>query len=116
MLNRFNTSVLLTSSTIGGTATVLRITPAERRALQLVAEGAATSLIGAALDLSASDVDPYLSALFAKFGAATSSDAVAAASRRGLLIPSSNDNGPDACSKDAVDQFVGDRRTTAAGG
>jgi DNA-binding CsgD family transcriptional regulator len=85
---------LLISSTIGVAAAVLQITPADRLALQLVAEGAATSLIGAALDLSASEVGPYLSELFAKFGAATPVDAVAAASRRGLLTPSSsNGNG-----------------------
>ncbi|HYU79643.1 MAG TPA: helix-turn-helix transcriptional regulator [Vicinamibacterales bacterium] len=71
---------------------VLQITPSERQAIQLIAQGMATSRIGATLGLSATDVEPYLAALFAKFGATSRGDAIAAAARRGLLVPSSTDD------------------------
>ena len=47
---------------------VLRITPSERDALQLLAQGARTSQIGAMLGLSPADIDPFLGALFARLG------------------------------------------------
>jgi len=66
---------------------VLRITPSERDALQLLAQGAPTSQIGAMLALSPGDIDPFLGALFARLGVASHADAIRVASRRGLLVP-----------------------------
>jgi DNA-binding CsgD family transcriptional regulator len=66
---------------------VLQITPSERYALQLVAQGAATSQIGVMLGLALADIDPFLAALFARLGAKSRADATRVASRRGLLMP-----------------------------
>jgi DNA-binding CsgD family transcriptional regulator len=66
---------------------VLQITPSERYALQLVAQRAPTSQIGAMLGLSPADIDPFLGALFARLGVASRADAIRVASRRGLLVP-----------------------------
>jgi len=71
---------------IGG-GPVLQITPSERDALQLLAQGAPTSRIGAMLGLSPGDIDPFLGALFARLGVASHADAIRVASRRGLLVP-----------------------------
>jgi DNA-binding NarL/FixJ family response regulator len=71
---------------IGG-CPVLQITPWERDALQLLAEGTPTIQIGAMLGLSPGDIDPFLGALFARLGAASHSDAIRVAARRGLLVP-----------------------------
>jgi DNA-binding CsgD family transcriptional regulator len=69
---------------------VLQITPSERYALQLVAQGAPTSQIGVILGLAPADIDPFLAALFARLGATSRADATRVASRRGLLMPLSN--------------------------
>jgi DNA-binding CsgD family transcriptional regulator len=69
---------------------VLRITPSERDALQLLARGAPTSQIGAMLGLSHADVDSFLGALFTRLGVTSRAGAVRVASRRGLLMPSLN--------------------------
>jgi DNA-binding CsgD family transcriptional regulator len=66
---------------------VLRITPSERDALQLLAQEAPVSQIGAMLGLSPADIDPFLGALFARLGVASQADAIRVASRRGLLAP-----------------------------
>jgi DNA-binding NarL/FixJ family response regulator len=66
---------------------VLQITPSERDTLQLLAQGAPTSQIGAMLGLSPGDIDPFLGALFARLGVASHADAIRVASRRGLLVP-----------------------------
>jgi DNA-binding NarL/FixJ family response regulator len=66
---------------------VLQITPSERYALQLVAQGAPTSQIGPMLGLVPADTDPFLAALFARLGVASHADAIRVASRRGLLVP-----------------------------
>lgn len=66
---------------------VLRITPSERYALRLLAQGAPTSQIGAMLGFSPADIDPFLGALFARLGVASHVDAIRVASRRGLLAP-----------------------------
>ena len=66
---------------------VLQITPSERDALQLLAQGALTSQIGAMLGLLPGDIDPFLRALFARLGVASHVDAIRVASRRGLLVP-----------------------------
>jgi len=69
---------------------ILRITPSERDALQLLARGAPTSQIGAMLGLSHADVDSFLGALFTRLGVTSRAGAVRVASRRGLLMPSLN--------------------------
>ena len=66
---------------------VMQITHSERDALQLLAQGASTSQVGAVLDLSPADIDPFLGALFARLGVASHADAIKVASRRGLLEP-----------------------------
>ena len=71
---------------IGG-GPVLQITPWERDALQLAAQGAPTSLIGVMLRLAPADIDPFLAALFARLGAKSRAEAIRVASRRGLLVP-----------------------------
>jgi len=65
--------------------TVLCITPWERDVLQLLADGRTASDLSGLLELSASVIDLRLERLFASLGAATSTDAVAAAHKRGLL-------------------------------
>ena len=62
---------------------MLQITPSERAVLQLLADGDDASRIAGRLGIR--EIDAYLAALFAKLGAAGRSDAVAAASRRGLV-------------------------------
>ena len=74
---------------------VLRITPSERYALQLVAQGAPTSQIGAMLGLSPANIDWFLGA-FARLGVASHAEAIRVASRRGLLMPLSNGAATDA--------------------
>ena len=66
---------------------VLQITPSERDTLQLLAQGASTSQIGAMLGLSPGDIDLFLGALFARLGVASHADAIRVAFRRGLLVP-----------------------------
>lgn len=75
---------------------VLRITPSERDALQLLAQEVPTSQIGAMLGLSPADIDPFLGALFARLGVTSHADAIRVASWRGLLMPSSNGAATDA--------------------
>ena len=76
---------------------VLQITPSERDALQLVAQGAPTSQIGAMLGLVPADIGSFLAALFARLGATSRGEAIRVASQRGLLMPSSNGTATDAC-------------------
>jgi DNA-binding CsgD family transcriptional regulator len=64
---------------------VLRITPGERSALQLLADGKATDEVASCLGISERDIDRHLATLFARMGAANRSEAVVAAGRRGLL-------------------------------
>ena len=70
-----------------GVGPALQITPSERYALQLLAQGAPTSQIGAMLDLSPADIDPFLEALFMRLGVVSHADAIRVAPRRGLLAP-----------------------------
>jgi len=55
---------------------VLQITPSERYALQLVAQGAPTSEIGAMLGLVPADIGPFLAALFTRLGATSRAEAM----------------------------------------
>lgn len=65
---------------------MLHITPWERTALQLLAAGTSTAQLAVNLGVPEGDVTGRLSALFSKLGAATQTDAVTAALRRGLLV------------------------------
>ena len=64
---------------------MLRITPAERSALQLLADGKARDEVASCLGISVAEIDGCLATLFARMGAADRTEAVAAAVRRGLL-------------------------------
>jgi DNA-binding CsgD family transcriptional regulator len=68
---------------------LLRITPWERSALQLLADGKPTSELAGRLHISERDLEAQLGTLFARMGAGSRSEAVAAAVRRGLLNPQS---------------------------
>jgi DNA-binding CsgD family transcriptional regulator len=64
---------------------VLQITPLERVALQLLANGIATDELAGRLGVTAGEIEAHLSVLFARMGATSRSQAIAAAFRRGLL-------------------------------
>ena len=64
---------------------VLQITPWERDALQLLAAGVADDDIAAMLAISEGTVNSYLEDLFEKLGVTSRSEAVMAATRRGLV-------------------------------
>ena len=63
----------------------LRITPLERRALQMLASGHSTGTVAAGLGISPFETERLLADLFSAMGASTRVQAVAAAHRRGLL-------------------------------
>ena len=63
----------------------LRITPRERQALKLLASGQTTTGVAAGLGMGTHEIDTLLDRLFAAMGAASRTEAVAAAQRRGLL-------------------------------
>ena len=65
----------------------LILTPWERQALQLLADGHTTADMAASLGVSAPECETLLAALFAVMGAATQAEAIADADRRGLLMP-----------------------------
>ena len=64
----------------------LQITPSERDALELLANGTAIDEIARCLGVTVCEVEGRLTALFAKMGTATRRDAAAAAFRRGLVM------------------------------
>jgi len=64
---------------------VLHITPSDRVALQLLASGTATIEIAGNLGLPESEIESHLNSLFARVGAASRAEAIAIASKRGLL-------------------------------
>jgi DNA-binding CsgD family transcriptional regulator len=64
---------------------VLLITPSERTALRLMADGKATRDIARNLGISEWAAEAHLTALFARMGAASRTEAIGAALRRGLL-------------------------------
>jgi DNA-binding NarL/FixJ family response regulator len=66
---------------------VLCITPWERDALEILADGHTPNELSRHLGISASEVDSRLAELFAAMGAATLREAIAAAHKRGLLGP-----------------------------
>jgi DNA-binding CsgD family transcriptional regulator len=68
-------------------AKMLQITPGERAALVLLANGLSTNELAGRFGVSECEMDAHLTTLFARMGAATRTEAIAAAFRRGLLIP-----------------------------
>ena len=64
---------------------VLRITPWERSALQLLADGKAVAELARDLRVSQSEIEGRLITLFTTIGAADRTEAIAVALRRGLL-------------------------------
>jgi DNA-binding CsgD family transcriptional regulator len=64
---------------------LVRITPGERQALQLIAQGRAIGEVGQCLGVPSSQLGFYLTELFAKLGAATGAEAIAEAARRGIV-------------------------------
>jgi DNA-binding CsgD family transcriptional regulator len=64
---------------------LLHITPHERAALQLLANGVETRRIADGLGVAEPEVEAHLNLLFARMGATSRAEAVAAAWRRGLL-------------------------------
>ena len=65
--------------------TTLQITPSERQALQLLANGHTATDAAVDLGISTLEIEIVLRRLFAAMGAATQAEAIAAANRRGLL-------------------------------
>jgi len=63
----------------------LHITPTERNALQLLATGKAGHEIAGLLGTAEADLEAHLTALFARMGVGSRSEAIMAAVRRGLL-------------------------------
>lgn len=74
----------------------LQITPWERTALELLANGKPTNDIAGRLGISECKVEAYLTTLFARMGAASRTEAIAAAFRRGLLTPGDQLHGAQA--------------------
>jgi DNA-binding NarL/FixJ family response regulator len=64
---------------------VLHITPGERSALELLANGGPMRDIAVSLDVRLGDVGAHLTSLFLRMGVTDETEAVAAAWRRGLL-------------------------------
>jgi DNA-binding CsgD family transcriptional regulator len=65
---------------------VLHITPWERTALQLLASGIPTREIADRFGAGEDELEAHLNTLFARLGAASRTEAIAAAVRRGLLV------------------------------
>jgi DNA-binding NarL/FixJ family response regulator len=65
---------------------MLHITPAERTMLQLLANGRANYEVARVLRVDEHEIEARLAALFVRMGAATRTEAIAAALRRGLVI------------------------------
>jgi len=63
----------------------LRITPSERQALWLLANGGSRHDIERALGISGSTLEAVLAVLFARMGVSGKAEAIESASRRGLL-------------------------------
>ena len=64
---------------------LLHITPGERSALQLIAQGKALGEVCQCLGVSPAELGIHLTTLFAKLGAGSRAEAVAEASRRGIV-------------------------------
>jgi DNA-binding CsgD family transcriptional regulator len=86
---------------------MLQITPWERDALQLLANGKAMNDIATYLGIHARDIESDLTRLFAAMGAATQAEAIAGALKRGLL--SSAEADPSVKSRRRGDAFSSSR-------
>jgi DNA-binding NarL/FixJ family response regulator len=64
----------------------LLITPGERKALQLLANGSAANEVATSLGIGLSEIDSVLTGLFAAMGVASRAEAIAEAQKRGLLM------------------------------
>lgn len=64
---------------------MLSITPWERSALQLLADGQAPKEVAVRLLMTEKEVERRLATLFARLGASDRTEAIAAAFRRGLV-------------------------------
>ena len=64
---------------------MLHITPWECSALQSLAAGLSTAELAITLDLSENEIEQRLAALYSRMGAASHTDAISVASRRGLI-------------------------------
>jgi DNA-binding CsgD family transcriptional regulator len=64
---------------------LLQITPGERQALQLIAQGKAVYEVGQCLGVPPNELSIHLTALFAKLGAGNGAEAIAEAARRGIV-------------------------------
>ena len=71
---------------------MLHITPDERYALGLLAAGQPQARIAARLGITGFELELQLRTLFARMGAASATDAVNIAIRRGLLYPAADGN------------------------
>ncbi len=65
---------------------MLTITPGERAALQLLADGKRMTEIAMRLHIPECQIDEHLSTLFERLGAADRTDAIVAAFKRGLIV------------------------------
>jgi uncharacterized protein YbjT (DUF2867 family)/DNA-binding CsgD family transcriptional regulator len=81
---------------------VLQITPTERHALRLLAQGKAASDLSLALKLSRSVLESHLNTLFVRMGVSNTADAVKDAERRGLLITRRSNEEEDEMTKTLV--------------
>jgi DNA-binding CsgD family transcriptional regulator len=75
---------------------MLQITPEERTALVLLADGLSTDELAGRFGVTEREMDAHLTTLFAKMGAGSPTEAVAAALRRGLLMPGEHRPGGEA--------------------
>ena len=90
---------------------MLHITPWERVALQLLANGATTNEMAGRFGVSECQIEAHLTSLSARMGAASRTEAIAAALRRGLL--NSDDRSHEVTKGDAG-SFEGDRLSVQA--
>jgi DNA-binding NarL/FixJ family response regulator len=66
---------------------VLHITPWERAVLLLLANGMSSTELAGRFGVGEGEIEASLTTLFKRMGAASRTEAIAAAFRRGLLIP-----------------------------
>jgi DNA-binding CsgD family transcriptional regulator len=93
---------------------VLKITPEERAALELITEGTSRSELAARLDISECELDSRLAALFGRMGVKTELEAAAECVKRGLcpLAKPHSAPSPDSLTpRSAIAAAIGPTRT-----
>src|SRR5262249_1378895 len=90
---------------------VLQITPAERTALQMLADGLAHHDIAGNLHMSECGLEPPLTTLFERMGVAGRNQAIAEAVRRGLVITRQRCQEPSETCEHPGDSHGADRHT-----